>query len=390
MGETAFPRGPNLRRLCVPSVHRGLLSFVVFLSGCTLQASPEPRAEVSSAILHGTPSGADDNASVFIESETSPTTTLQCSGTLIAPNLVLTARHCTLKANVSDFRCTMDGESLADPTGKHASDTVDSKALTVRYGETTSSEVRAQVLQIILPEDYSLCRSDLAILRLDHPLAERYASVDFHAPKLGDTFSVLGWGFTNDGQKNLPGTRSRRDNLAVQDVGPGQMPAGHFSIVGNSMCFGDSGAAAFRQGAVVGVYSRILGSNPFCGLDSVTNLFVSVHLFEAFLRGTAEKAHATLWVAGTPPPWGAPGPPQDASIGACGIAPCGPSSSTPSSSSGCAVGLALDRREASWFWGSFSGSFSGLATLLFGAFLPWLGRIRIAGRKPRKTVEHTR
>src|SRR4051812_34544962 len=87
----------------------------------TLGCSSEPVIELGQAhqaVVAGEYTGAEEQMVVRVYGAPpagSPEITRTCTGTLLAPNLVVTALHClsTLTAD-GNFTCTSDGE-LADP-----------------------------------------------------------------------------------------------------------------------------------------------------------------------------------------------------------------------------------------------------------------------------------
>src|SRR4051794_6058488 len=94
----------------------------------TLGCGNEPVIELGQAhqaIVGGEYTGAEEQMVVRVYGSPPPGSseiTRTCSGTLIAPNLVLTALHCLspLTANGS-FACTIDGEEADPPKGDFGS-----------------------------------------------------------------------------------------------------------------------------------------------------------------------------------------------------------------------------------------------------------------------------
>src|SRR5450631_3812266 len=81
------------RHLAVPAV-----ALLVVACSAPPSGPSERVARTSEAIVNGTASPATQNFAVLVEHKVSCTTTGctydECTGTLVAPNLVLTARHC--------------------------------------------------------------------------------------------------------------------------------------------------------------------------------------------------------------------------------------------------------------------------------------------------------
>lgn len=177
-----------------------------------------------------------------------------CSGTLIAPNLVLTAQHCIAEVTSQYVICGETGFGEQIRPGNILV-TADSR---MRYGDFFN------VNSVHVPQGSNdMCGNDIALLVLSENIPDSVAvpiipKIDI-LPREGEVYSAIGYG--HDGTGRRSGVRRRIDNRVVQCAGaqcPGYTSVQITEFLGSDgTCQGDSGGTALdEQGRVFGALSR--------------------------------------------------------------------------------------------------------------------------------------
>ena len=237
----------------------GLIPFALISSACSGDASRTSTQSNEQPIIGGvSDTGAEaHNAVVWL---TLPGG-YACSGSLIAPKLVLTARHCVSQNVTQGIGCDIYGNST---NGDHVGADFTASGIKVHTGVNPGATL-ATGTQIFHPPGNNLCNNDLALVVLNTPItsvAPMPLRLDW-GPAIGELCTAVGYGATSDAQTGS-GTRRRRDNVPVlsagQDwnevIGAGEIAAGQ------GVCSGDSGGPLVAaSGAIIGVASRVLACN---------------------------------------------------------------------------------------------------------------------------------
>jgi hypothetical protein len=257
--------------------------------GCTDQGLDSLQAIEQDALVNGKLSSAEDDAVVSLTASGSG-----CTGTLIAPTVMLTALHCVTGFDSTlSFTCQSDGTLAPGSANGKLGETVDPKGIIVRTGVSLPSGDGIRGKAIYSTEATDVCHDDLAVVVLesapdigDAPLvALRFAATS----RKGQLTRIVGYGDVE--QTDTLRGRQVRTDISVRGVGgPDASTPGDKGILPRTVqiaegpCHGDSGGPLFSQdtGAQIGVFSLI--QNTTCTGPAMRNSYTQISYWEPLIR----------------------------------------------------------------------------------------------------------
>jgi MYXO-CTERM domain-containing protein len=299
-------------------------------AGCGQADDESELGVLTQPMFAGVPSDASYDGVVFLETKQTSESTLSCTGTLIAPNLVITALHCVTNAALEGyhFTCRPDGSlSSSDAQAGTLGALVLASNVKIYLGSPVQYNSRepAAIGKLLFGTGSSqACQGDLALVQLDRALEQPVASVRLdRMAAWKEKATVLGYGETETG--NNGGLRRMRQ-VEVLDVGASsavdstRTASPRTFVVGEGPCKGDSGGPAFSDttGALLGVFS--LNTADSCDSVGTRNVYTALSPFSKLILDTFETAGAEP-VLEPGSSLDEPEPKKKAEAGGCAVSP---------------------------------------------------------------------
>lgn len=323
-------RFPSPRTASVSLAPLALFAALATACGAT---STESLGKTVDPIINGVPSTAEQDYAIGLALlDASGQYMGGCSGSLIAENLVLTARHCVSQTASEGVACTSTGKPVGGSGG--VTGDYQPKQLAVLIGPTLdvggggfNPKFAAKGVKIFHTSVNNLCNNDIALILLDTKIVgAKLAKLRLDTPPVaGELMTAIGWGVANNTSSQIPSRRTRAD-IPILKVGPANLGASgglgpnEFEIA-EGICSGDSGGPAVAQttGAVIGVVSRGGNGNPaadpnnpvsscvnMTGTDgtkyTASNFYTRIDGFKDLIATAFQEAGAEPWLEGQPDP----------------------------------------------------------------------------------------
>ena len=241
------------------------LSLIASFAACSGVEAPTPTSpsvQVSELeSVKGVPDRGLDPAVVAIDIGGASL----CTGSLVAPDVVLTARHC-IAAAAPSIQCPT--------TAAQVGPAVDPSTLQVLAGDDVTTATLVGVGKaIVAPAGDVLCDADVAFIVLDRSTLDITPLAISTTPVIaGSHVRSVGFGATSD--TTAGGIKIVREHVAVEGVVTDEFQ------IGEATCQGDSGGPAFDEttGQIVGVVSRGGGT---CTGKGAYNIYTRTDIFES-------------------------------------------------------------------------------------------------------------
>jgi V8-like Glu-specific endopeptidase len=282
-------------------------------AGCSTDHTTEPLRRSTAPII----GGVADNTNTWVVGINVGGAGI-CSGSLIAPNLVLTARHCVSRTT-EQIDCRPDGGLATNKVLSNYAASALRVSTASRYDGSPSWTVRA-IRYVEDARANAICGMDLALLELNKNTAGAFPT-SWMPPSLvapsKHKYVAIGYGCQNaelagGGGCDPRGVRMLLDPVTVIDV-----TADEFAIAGR-VCGGDSGGPVWNKltNVIYGALSRGDGTTSMgegCNYGIYTQTAAHLPWLQKYGKiAAANGPYAPLpWMTAVPPPPDAGPPPVE-------------------------------------------------------------------------------
>jgi hypothetical protein len=283
--------------------------LIAVSASCSEAAGSARLAQLAAPIVGGRPSDASQNAVVvlvrgaFLD---------YCTAVVIAPTVVMTARHCLYgPTTASEFyeECDTSVASLG-------AFVLRPEDFIVQIGAAKPLDTVALGKEIYTSDALDLCANDLALLELDSPVPVSPLPLRLDAPpEVGEEAVLVGWGYSALDEPNLPNPRQQRESRVLQlggeNVGrSGPYLEANLFVSTEAGCGNDDGAPLISTStkAVIGLQRAVLGAAPAEGDDPVRGCIGGLTLLEridareSWIRSTLRRLGTAPWIEGKAAP----------------------------------------------------------------------------------------
>jgi secreted trypsin-like serine protease len=307
----------------------GLLATACVVSCSSRAPSLIERVAMTSSAIQG---GSTDSTHLFAVgvvqlAQADQNMVAFCSGVLLAPNLVATARHCVAELTSTTIDCTSSTFGALYPADK-VFVTTDT---TITMASIDRAPTTAKVIVPTGSNQTSVCGNDIALLILGQSITLPEYATPVITPPMTDAqyepiVAAIGYGIDTptDTQGNSAGIRRIKQDVELTCIpddtnftdcftdpeAKSVLTAGEF-VSGDSTCEGDSGSAAFEQAnftngqwVAFGVLSR--GGVSTDGTTCDQPIYTRFDAWGSLIVGAAQQAQQMATANGTPyvlPAW---------------------------------------------------------------------------------------
>ncbi|MBS2016086.1 MAG: trypsin-like serine protease [Deltaproteobacteria bacterium] len=271
-------------------------------------------------IVHGTASGGARDAVVVLARFEAGVRVGLCTATVVAPDLVVTARHC-VSAVDPVTACDANGNPVAGAMLKGDRAPADLAIFASQGGRTPNFDDESFAVTrgkaLVVDDATTICNRDLAFVILTSKLKAPVAPIRLGPPSLGEPLTAVGFGVDETGE--IPASRMERSGLSLLGAGPMTDPNdARYGIgdgelfVSESACAGDSGSPLLaKSGAILGVASRAGNGQPrdpnnlasTCVGPTAHAVYAQLGAAKALALRAFAEAGATPWLEGQPDPY---------------------------------------------------------------------------------------